>query len=29
MFHVLRVAIRDEEEEDVTTHFQLVGVSLP
>lgn len=25
MFAVLRVAIRDEEEEDVATHFQLVG----
>lgn len=27
MFHVLRVAIRDEEEEDVTTHFTLVSCS--
>ena len=24
MFHVLRVAIRDEEEEDVTAHFNMV-----
>lgn len=25
MFHVLRVAIRDEEEEDVAAHFTMVG----